>query len=160
MSWTDPRVETLTSLWRSGRSASQIAAELGGVTRNAVIGKVHRLGLDARAKPSRPKSPKMMRPPHQQRPARPEGVHHPISTNPSADMNRLAPRPAHTPAHERPGCATLLTLTSRTCRWPIGDPTDIAFTFCGRTTSTHPYCVEHSRVAFPPRLNRKRATKA
>ena len=48
MSWTDERVETLKSMWTEGKSASQIAKELGGVTRNAVIGKVHRLGLSNR----------------------------------------------------------------------------------------------------------------
>ena len=50
MTWTDERVETLKKLWTDGLSASQIAAELGGITRNAVIGKVHRLGLSGRAK--------------------------------------------------------------------------------------------------------------
>ena len=55
MAWTEDRVATLTKLWAEGLSASQIAKELGEVTRNAVIGKVHRLGLSGRAKPSRPK---------------------------------------------------------------------------------------------------------
>src|SRR4026209_1467277 len=63
MSWTDERVELLKKLWADGLSASQIAAELGGITRNAVIGKVHRLGLSGRAKsPSssvpRPRKPR------------------------------------------------------------------------------------------------------
>ena len=54
MSWTDERVELLRKLWTEGHSASQIAAQLGGVTRNAVIGKVHRLGLSGRGKSTRP----------------------------------------------------------------------------------------------------------
>ena len=54
MGWTDERVETLKKLWLDGLSASQIAKSLGGVTRNAVIGKVHRLGLSGRATPSQP----------------------------------------------------------------------------------------------------------
>ena len=54
MSWTDERVETLKKMWSEGQSASQIAKELGGVTRNAVIGKVHRLGLSNRAGSSAP----------------------------------------------------------------------------------------------------------
>jgi len=54
MAWTEDRVEILTKLWAEGLSASQIAKQLGGVTRNAVIGKVHRLGLSGRAKPSNP----------------------------------------------------------------------------------------------------------
>ena len=49
MAWTDDRVEILKKMWGEGKSASQIAKELGGVTRNAVIGKVHRLGLSNRA---------------------------------------------------------------------------------------------------------------
>ena len=54
MSWTDERVETLKRMWNEGQSASQIAKELGGVTRNAVIGKVHRLGLSGRTKAPSP----------------------------------------------------------------------------------------------------------
>src|SRR5207342_1846126 len=69
MSWTDERVEMLKKLWADGLSASQIAAELGGITRNAVIGKVHRLGLSGRAKspssaaprPRKPRAPHMLR---------------------------------------------------------------------------------------------------
>src|SRR4026209_1674872 len=65
MSWTDERVELLKKLWADGLSASQIAAELGGITRNAVIGKVHRLGLSGRAKSpsSTPPPPRQPRPP-------------------------------------------------------------------------------------------------
>ena len=58
MSWTDERVELLKKLWSDGLSASQIAAELGGITRNAVIGKVHRLGLAGRAGPARAERPR------------------------------------------------------------------------------------------------------
>src|SRR5438309_1124763 len=74
MSWTDERVETLKKLWTDGLSASQIAAELGGITRNAVIGKVHRLGLSGRAKsPSSaaPRQRKARAHPHMLRVARP-----------------------------------------------------------------------------------------
>ena len=67
MSWTDERVSTLKKLWLDGLSASQIAKQLGGVTRNAVIGKVHRLGLSGRAAPSQPTRPVFKAP----RPARP-----------------------------------------------------------------------------------------
>jgi GcrA cell cycle regulator len=67
MSWTDERVSTLKKLWLDGLSASQIAKQLGGVTRNAVIGKVHRLGLSGRAAPSQPARPAFKAP----RPARP-----------------------------------------------------------------------------------------
>src|SRR5438093_13246123 len=62
MSWTDERVEKLKKLWADGLSASQIAGELGGVTRNAVIGKVHRLNLSGRAKPAGSAVPRAHRP--------------------------------------------------------------------------------------------------
>ncbi len=62
MSWTDERVETLKKLWADGHSASQIAAELGGITRNAVIGKVHRLGLSGRAKSPSSAAPRPRKP--------------------------------------------------------------------------------------------------
>ncbi|MEL6435380.1 MAG: GcrA family cell cycle regulator [Pseudomonadota bacterium] len=63
MSWTDERVETLKKLWADGLSASQIAAKLGGVSRNAVIGKVHRLKLAPRAKSTKQNGPKVKRVP-------------------------------------------------------------------------------------------------
>src|SRR6201996_8496366 len=108
MGWTDERVELLKKLWQDGLSASQIAKQLGGVTRNAVIGKVHRLGLSGRAAPSKPARTTFKAP----RPARP------VSATPSAPR-RLAEQPAavahHHPApvryvEEEPGTATVLTL--------------------------------------------------
>src|SRR5258708_24800173 len=106
MGWTDERVELLKKLWQDGLSASQIAKQLGGVTRNAVIGKVHRLGLSGRATPSKPARTTFKAP----RPARP------ISSAPSAPR-RLA-EPAHHAPHpmpvryvqEAPRTATVLTL--------------------------------------------------
>src|SRR6188472_946672 len=58
MSWTDERIATLTKMWEGGATASQIADELGGVSRNAVIGKAHRLGLKARPSPVKANEPK------------------------------------------------------------------------------------------------------
>ena len=62
ITWTDERVENLKKLWQEGLSASQIAGRLGGVTRNAVIGKVHRLGLSGRVNNTRPKLHRPRRP--------------------------------------------------------------------------------------------------
>src|SRR5579862_2686395 len=112
MGWTDERVELLKKLWQDGLSASQIAKQLGGVTRNAVIGKVHRLGLSGRATPSKPTRTTFKAP----RPARP------VSAAPSAPRRfceevpaavekcgTLAPSPIrHT--KEAPGTATVLTI--------------------------------------------------
>ena len=153
MSWTDERVEILKKLWLEGLSASQIAKQLGGVTRNAVIGKVHRLGLSGRATPSQParttfKTPRPPRPmTSMQAPRRPVERHaHPAP----------APRP---PAYvELPGTATVLTLGAHMCKWPIGDPATEDFTFCGRRSESEgPYCVHHAQVAYQPQQARKRS---
>ncbi|MCK4862393.1 MAG: GcrA cell cycle regulator, partial [Rhodobacteraceae bacterium] len=83
MSWTDERVATLTKMWGEGNSASQIAKELGGVTRNAVIGKVHRLGLSNRATTTKAKAaPKAVKeaPKTKAKPKEPVRVANPKST--------------------------------------------------------------------------------
>jgi len=151
MGWTDERVETLKKLWLDGLSASQIAKQLGqGVTRNAVIGKVHRLGLSGRAAPSKPARPAFRAP----RPARPAVAATPVQ------RRLVSERPAHVePApvyvrDEQPGTATVLTLGAHMCKWPIGDPSDTGFTFCGRRASDRAYCVEHARVAYQPQAKK------
>jgi GcrA cell cycle regulator len=159
MSWTDERVTTLKKLWLDGLSASQIAKQLGGVTRNAVIGKVHRLGLSGRAAPSQPARPAFKTP----RPARPAAT-----TMPSAPRRVIAAEPAPLPAvaqqpsvpafrAEEPGSATVLTLGAHMCKWPIGDPSTDGFTFCGRRSSDGPYCNEHARVAYQPQQTKKKS---
>ena len=148
MGWTEERVAILKKLWLEGLSASQIAKQLGGVTRNAVIGKVHRLGLSGRAAPSQPARP-AYKPP---RPARP-------AASPSLAPRRMVPaHPEPTPVYypEEPGSATVLTLGAHMCKWPIGDPSSEGFTFCGRRSSEGPYCVEHARVAYQPQQTKKK----
>ncbi|HLK23243.1 MAG TPA: GcrA family cell cycle regulator [Caulobacteraceae bacterium] len=149
MGWTDDRVELLKKLWLEGLSASQIAKQLGGVTRNAVIGKVHRLGLSGRATPSQPSRSTFKTP----RPPRP--ISH-------ATPRRLEPRPSPMPPPvyfvEEPGSATVLTLGAHMCKWPIGDPATDSFTFCGRRSDGDgPYCVHHARIAYQPQQPRKRS---
>lgn len=159
MSWTDERVSTLKKLWLDGLSASQIAKQLGGVTRNAVIGKVHRLGLSGRAAPSQParpafKAPRPARPAAQAMPSAPRRV-----TPIEAPSLPVAAAPAPLPAfrHEEPGSATVLTLGAHMCKWPIGDPSSEGFTFCGRRSSEGaPYCIEHARVAYQPQQTKKK----
>ena len=159
MSWTDERVTTLKKLWLDGLSASQIAKQLGGVTRNAVIGKVHRLGLSGRAAPSQPARPAFKAP----RPARPAAT-----TMPSAPRRVVAAEPAALPAvaqqpsvpafrAEEPGSATVLTLGAHMCKWPIGEPSTDGFTFCGRRSSEGPYCGEHARIAYQPQQTKKKS---
>ena len=147
MPWTDERVEILKKLWQEGLSASQIAAELGGVTRNAVIGKVHRLGLSGRAAPSQPQRAvyKAPRPPR------------PVSAPTIRREPSLRAEPVRVRIPEEPGMATVLTLAAHMCKWPIGDPSSTEFTFCGRGTAGT-YCSEHSQVAYQPQQNRKRSS--
>ena len=148
MGWTDERVELLKKLWLDGLSASQIAKQLGGVTRNAVIGKVHRLGLSGRAAPSQPARPVFKAP----RPPRP--AHVPAPRRVEAAQQQPAPAPVL--YVEEPGSATVLTLGAHMCKWPIGDPATDAFTFCGRRAGEGPYCNEHARMAYQPQQARKR----
>ena len=158
-SWTEDRVGALKKLWLEGQSASQIAKQLGGgVTRNAVIGKVHRLGLSGRAAPSQP-ARTTFRAATRPRPAAPAA---PVQA-PSAPrrIEAAAPRPvmvaqpvAPAPAPDLPGTATVMTLGAHMCKWPIGDPSSREFSFCGRRASEGVYCVEHARVAYQPQVKR------
>jgi len=167
MGWTDDRVETLKKLWADGLSASQIAGRLGGVTRNAVIGKVHRLGLAGRATTSRIRTPRPRnRVSHL--PLRPTRVQYRTHGN-------VALKPVYVPV-EQPAVALrvvpspveelnippvlrvdLLDLKECMCRWPIGDPQDDGFHFCGRPKSAGiSYCEHHAQVAFQPVARRKK----
>ncbi len=186
MSWTDDRVETLKKMWGEGQSASQIAKELGGVTRNAVIGKVHRLGLSNRAtsgtaakadakpktakaapKPKAKAAPKEVRqepktesaaPPKSTLPARKQIIPagQPLPPQPSA--NEISPEAlAKVNEVERNSKKiSLMELTERTCKWPVGDPATEEFWFCGLPVKQgKPYCEAHVGVAFQPMSSRR-----
>ncbi|MEE9381673.1 MAG: GcrA family cell cycle regulator [Hyphomonadaceae bacterium] len=159
MAWTEDRVEVLKKLWAEGHSASQIAKQLGGVTRNAVIGKVHRLGLSGRATPSRP----VKRPPRLARPKPRLMSDGAVKTNAVAKSDALRPSEknamlAALPPMEQPDgeAATILTIRDSMCKWPIGDPADPKFAFCGRKSDCGPYCKDHAAVAFQPAKKRVR----
>ncbi|EEW56642.1 GcrA cell cycle regulator [Epibacterium sp. DP7N7-1] len=192
MSWTDERVELLKKMWGEGQSASQIAKELGGVTRNAVIGKVHRLGLSNRttgggskaaAEPKEKPAPKAAAKPKAQpktEPARPV-TPEPMAEAPAAEPKPSTPArkqiiPAGQPlppqpsANEIPAEAlakvneiekkakklSLMELTERTCKWPVGDPATEDFWFCGLPVQQgKPYCEAHVGVAFQPMSSRR-----
>ncbi len=160
MSWTDERVELLKKLWSDGLSASQIAAELGGITRNAVIGKVHRLGLSGRAKAPSSAIPRQRKPraPSQMfRAARPMMRGNTALAMPAYDYDpEPEPEPIENiiPIGQR---CTLVELTEETCRWPIGDPGSPDFFFCGgRRVAGLPYCGHHVRIAYQPATDRRR----
>ena len=163
MSWTDERVELLKKLWSDGLSASQIAAELGGITRNAVIGKVHRLGLSGRAKSASAGAP---------RPRKPRAPAHMLRIGRGAIRGNTALAHAYEievenepelidniiPIGQR---RTLLELNEQTCRWPVGDPGSGDFFFCGgNTIGGLPYCAYHSRIACQPAADRRRDRRA
>lgn len=162
MNWTDERVELLKKLWSEGLSASQIAAELGGVTRNAVIGKVHRLGLSGRAKAIAAPAPRPRKP----RPAAASPVSRPMvqGNTALAQVVRpvMEPEPEELPDPVSNVVAmtercTILDLTEFTCRWPVGEPGKSDFFYCGSRTKTGlPYCSFHSRIAYQPVQDRNR----
>ena len=191
MSWTDERVETLKRMWGEGQSASAIAKELGGVTRNAVIGKVHRLGLsnrteEAEAAPAPAAEPEKKA---EKKPApKPEPAPEPVAAKAEAVEEEPSTQPAYTPQPRRqivpagqplppqPSAneispealasvrevekkarrLTLMELTERTCKWPIGDPATEKFWFCGLPSQPgKPYCEAHVGVAFQPMSARR-----
>lgn len=154
MSWNDERVELLKKLWAEGLSASQIASRIGTVTRNAVIGKVHRLGLSGRATTSRMKSHRpRTRPATVKRVAKPRFAsvgNTALQRLYQADIEPYVPQVEELviPLAER---KTIQTLGECNCRWPIGDPQEADFHFCGKNKMQGlPYCEFHARRAFQP----------
>jgi GcrA cell cycle regulator len=214
MSWTDERVETLKKMWGEGQSASQIAKELGSVTRNAVIGKVHRLGLSNRAgagpaptpapasgkvSPGREKAAGAAPPDLSDEDidieetlevaeaeadlaeAESADVEDDLDDDEIADEIPMSPArraiiPAGQPLPPQPSLneispealakvnevektarkLTLMELTEKTCKWPVGDPATENFWFCGLPVQAgKPYCEAHVGVAFQPMSARR-----
>jgi GcrA cell cycle regulator len=181
MGWTDERVELLTRLWGDGLSASQIASQLGGITRNAVIGKVHRLKLETRVKASSGEilvvpadegivveaaeadTAKVLQMQTGLRSiVRGGGVHGATAfkleetTEKVVDVVSDVPRASGevVPITRN---LTLVQLTERTCKWPLGDPLSPDFRFCGNhSDESSPYCAHHARIAFQPVSERRR----
>jgi GcrA cell cycle regulator len=172
MSWTDERVEHLKKMWLEGMSASQIAGELAnGVTRNAVIGKVHRLGLSGRVKspaPAPARARSKARPEDETRPedeARSPAA--PVSHGNLALAVESRPSPAPAPAPRSSGEEVVIPISQRVsimelresmCRWPLGDPSTADFRYCGSKNQTGlgPYCAHHARIAYQPAQDRRR----
>ena len=213
MSWTEERIAALTKMWEGGSTASQIAEELGGVSRNAVIGKAHRLGLKARPSPvkakeaKKPASKKKTEPakPVTKKAAPPKAPAAPATAKPatkpapapapapSIPANQSQPLPNRqedlpkivsygpggflrqgpgdqqapippapprrlVPAKPSPEIAnktSLLDLSDRVCRWPMGHPGEPDFHFCGEKVNPgFPYCVEHCGRAYQAQLPR------
>jgi GcrA cell cycle regulator len=168
MSWTDERIELLKKLWADGLSASQIAAELGGVTRNAVIGKVHRLGLSGRAKSTGSAPPRPRKQASRPAPVRaPQGggsysvrgnvALKPIMHAESAIM-AVAEQQAEDVVVPMSRRVSIMELREGVCKWPMGDPMAVDFVYCGADApSGDVYCSCHARVAYQPTQDRRRA---
>lgn len=208
MAWTDERIDQLKALWEKGNTASQIAEELGGVSRNAVIGKAHRLGLKSRPSPvkSSDKKAKTARKPKEKvakpkvktaapaaaekpaakpnapaaeptKPAAPNGNNAQwqpspmpkiVSVGPGGFLRQgpgdqqapIPPAPPRrlVPAKPSPEIAdktSLLDLSEKVCRWPMGHPGEPDFHFCGAPVNPgFPYCVEHCGRAYQAQLPR------
>ena len=209
MSWTDERIDQLRRLWGQGMTASQIAEDLGGVSRNAVIGKAHRLGLEARPSPVKAgdagtpttaaaatvaAAPPPPAPPAQERAAAPAPAPRPAPTpapapvataapsapaSPPQPMVRsigpggfqrqtpgeqtapIAPAPPRRlvpakPSADMAGKTSLLELSDRICKWPLGHPGEPDFHFCGEAINPgFPYCLDHCSVAYQAQLPRR-----
>ena len=209
MSWTEERIGTLQKMWEGGSTASQIAEELGGVTRNAVIGKAHRLGLKARPspvkanekkaaakkKPVAKPAPKKIAVRHTPKPSPPRPPSNAVELaaraagevipkqaipNKSPDLPKIVsvgpggflrqgpgdqqppipPAPPRRLVPAKPSAeiadkTSLLDLSEKVCRWPMGHPGEPDFHFCGTDVNPgYPYCVEHCGRAFQAQLPR------
>jgi len=181
MNWTDERVELLRKLWTEGLSASQIATRLGAVSRNAVIGKAHRLKLSRRGKSAKAQ-PRVRKTPAPVSTARPRQIATasvqdvvpsgaPVRGNRIRTVGatalklefvadtvaRVEARPAENVVVSIARRLNLLQLTENTCKWPMGDPLTEDFYFCGADSGdAGPYCGYHSKIAFQPVAERRR----
>ena len=134
MSWTYERIEKLKKLWDEGLTASRIAAELGDVTRNAVIGKAHRLGLSGRMTAKRPKNGISI--------IRKKKIHS-TSINKIIEISPVIDEPMNPTSFQ--------DIKDGLCRWPLGEPEDVTFKFCGRNTNEgFVYCTSHHKQAYQP----------
>ncbi|HKY94918.1 MAG TPA: GcrA family cell cycle regulator [Kiloniellales bacterium] len=155
VTWTDDRIEQLRKLWDQGLSASAIGRQLG-VSKNAVVGKAHRLKLPARPSPIR----KGARPPVRRMAVLPKPFampvrrHHARPSQALAELTEKAEAPAA--AAERPAAPPPLVQPTRrvargikACLWPIGDPGEANFHFCGaEVVPGKSYCSEHCQRAY------------
>lgn len=185
-SWSDERVDLLRRLWQEGLSASRIAAQLGGVTRNAVIGKVHRLGLSGRAakasdtvlprkKAAREGEAQASEGAGAEATGAAQGAETgtaepgaviamvPVAMVPvAAEAPAARAEPAPVARVEPVALATsrrvtIMDLRESMCRWPLGDPTTPEFHYCGdRAITGLPYCTHHAEIAYQPAAERRR----
>lgn len=180
MAWTDERIELLRKSWKAGLTASQIAEVLAdGVSRNAVIGKAHRLGLPPRPSPVRPGEVVLLAAGEMlvvevveidvlrvgavgsvaDEVEIGDAVESPVAQRVAAAIAPVGParRPSRSAAALRkPARTTLLDLSEKICKWPIGHPGDADFHFCGKPSqASFPYCSEHCAIAYQAQMPRR-----
>ncbi|MDC3138570.1 hypothetical protein OA508_01735 [Candidatus Pelagibacter sp.] len=149
MSWTEEKVAKLKELWGKGNTASQIAEIIGGISRNAVIGKAHRLNLSAKIKTRSAASSKKFE----------------TSLNEKNIVNRKGRRNKFKSLiiekdFEPENPKQLEELDENTCKWPIGHPDEESFYFCGRTSlKDFSYCKLHLLYAYQPKGKREEASE-
>lgn len=167
--WTDERISALKKYWSEGFSASQIAAKIGGISRNAVIGKVHRLNLPGRTsggsatvkiKQSVTKDEKRLTVVKTVKRAVKKGSVSETVTPEVVTSVQEESIPVNTAQHIPTPIIpkiTVVSLNDQMCRWPSGDPLQEGFGFCGhQTAKPSPYCSYHSRLAFQPSTGRRK----
>lgn len=165
MAWTDEMVEDLKKMWKEGMTTGEIGKKLG-VSKNSIVGKVHRLGLSGRPSPIKKKdeadsaasqsqaSVKEKKPAPAKKPAASEkktenqAAAKPAKTEKAPEKENKK-KEAEQETYKRPEKVTVADLDNHTCRWPIGDPKDENFHFCGKRVKLgQTYCEEHSAVAY------------
>ncbi len=134
MEWTPERVQQLKELWSQGFSASEIAEKMGGASRNAIIGKVHRLGLSSRPEPS----------------------HHIAKKMPDAIIAAAVLPASLIQPHKPISQQGALLRTAKQCQWPVGDPRQAGFHFCSaHAYESLPYCLDHAKIAYQSGLKKR-----
>lgn len=129
MTWTPEKIKSLKKLWQKGKSTVEIGKALG-ISKNAVVGKVHRLELAARPSPIKNAGAAK-------------------KTASKSTQKNAGKNAQKTPAKQKNSKVTLMDLKLTSCRWPIGDPKDADFHFCGKPAQTgKPYCPEHCKIAY------------
>ena len=173
MSWTEQQIQMLKDMWGHGFSASEIASRLGsGLSRNAVIGKAHRLKLSAGSAALRGVGEGVRMPPSSDgvmpviKSARKRVMLRPLPVMPvppTTTIKKLAVKDAFRPVEsiKRSEGIAVTKAGERQCRWPVGDPRSPDFRFCGcQVYETMPYCIDHARVAYQNIGKKHRASEA
>ena len=157
MAWTDEMVEDLKRMWHEGLTTGEIGKRLG-VSKNSIVGKVHRLNLSGRPSPikkkeedgisAQPQKPKEEKKAAKSAPAPEPEAKTAVKENTAAKQESRSFCPT---AEERgkSGKTMLTDLDNHTCRWPLGDPKDENFHFCGKKVKIgQTYCEEHANIAY------------